>query len=368
MLRTAVVRIQQVRELFIKFVSENRKSLQNYFGFKCLPFCPIAIGHSALIALTNLKNRKRTLKRLLWTLATIFVLMNVVAIFHAYKFTHFIDSSAVKTENPNNLTAGQKIATLIFGVNNPRPTNKKTPSNHFETIFLNSNKKIECWSITVPHAKGTVILFHGFSGHKSAMLDKAEVFSALGFNTLLVDFMGSGGSEGNQTTIGFLEAEQVSTCFNYLTEMGEKNILLFGTSMGAVAIMKSISDFNIKPKGIMIECPFGSMYQTVCARFKTMHAPTFPMAGLLVFWGGLQNGFWAFGHNPITYSKKITCPTLLMYGQQDEKVSKAEIDQIVENLAGPKELKIYTNAGHENYLTKYKDEWTKDIAEFIIKL
>ena len=66
-----------------------------------------------------------------------------------------------------------------------------------------------------------------------------------------VDFMGSGGSEGNQTTIGFLEAKQVKTCFDYLTEKGEKNIFLFGTSMGSVAIMKAISDFDIKPKAII---------------------------------------------------------------------------------------------------------------------
>lgn len=204
--------------------------------------------------------------------------MNVVAIFHSYKFTHFSDRKTGKTIDPKKLTTGQKVSTLIFGVNNPRPTNEKTPLSDFETLTLNSNKKIECWDIQTTNPKGTVILFHGFSGQKSSMLDKAEIFREQGFNTLLVDFMGSGGSEGNQTTIGFLEAEQVKTCFDYLTEKGEKNIFLFGTSMGSVAIMKSISDFDLKPKGIIIECPFGSMYKTVCARFKTMNAPTFPMA------------------------------------------------------------------------------------------
>jgi len=54
-----------------------------------------------------------------------------------------------------------------------------------------------------------------------------------------------------------------------------------------------------------------------------------------------------------------------MYGEQDNKVSRAEIDEIFKNLAGRKELKIFANAGHENYLTKYKDEWTKDITKFI---
>ncbi|MBB3838288.1 hypothetical protein FHS57_002293 [Runella defluvii] len=310
------------------------------------------------------KNRK-WITRSLWALTAIFVLMNIVAIFHSYKFTHFADSKIEKTKDPKKLSTGQKINTLILGVSNPRPENVTTPTGDFETIRLKSNREIECWSIKTKNAKGTVILFHGFGENKSSMIDKSDIFLGLGFNTFIVDFMGSGGSEGHQTTIGFLEAEQVKTCFDYLTEKGEQNIYLFGTSMGSVATMKAVSSFGIKPKGIIIECPFGSMYKTVCARFETMNAPTFPMAGLLVFWGGLQNGFWAFGHNPTEYAKKINCPTLLLYGAKDEKVSREEIDQLFNNLGGHKTLKIYQEAGHENYLTKYKSEWTQDIQAFL---
>ena len=299
-------------------------------------------------------------------LMIIFIGMNVIAFFHSYKFTHFADSELEKTRNPKELSAKQKIKILIFGVSNPRPENTIFPTREYETIRLESNKEIESWNIRTENPKGTVVLFHGFSGNKSLMLDKAEIFLSLGYNTLLVDFMGSGGSEGNQTTIGYLEAEQVKACVDYLTKKGEQNVILFGTSMGAVAIMKAIKDFDIKPKKIIIECPFGSMYKTVYARFKTMNAPTFPMAGLLVFWGGLQNGFWAFGHNPTEYAKKIKCPTLLLYGAKDEKVSREEIDHIYSNLAGQKQLEIFQNAGHENYLTKYKAEWTQHVNEFMM--
>ena len=309
-----------------------------------------------------MKNRNK----IIWTFASIFILMNVVAAFHAYKFTHFVDSKSIKTQNPKKLTPQQKISILIFGINNPRPENKSLPTNPFQIIKLQSNKELECWSINTPQSKGTVILFHGYSGEKSSMLDKAAIFRELGYNTLLVDFMGSGGSQGNQTTIGFNEAKQVKTCYDYLKQKGEKNISMFGTSMGAVAIMKALNDYvDLKPKEIIIECPFGSFYKTVCARFKTMNAPTFPMAGLLVFWGGLENGFWAFGHNPTEYAKSINCPTLLLYGQLDEKVSKAEIDEVFKNLGGHKTLRIYPNAGHENYLNKYKTAWTKDVQEFM---
>jgi len=312
-----------------------------------------------------LTTKRKWIKRGLWTLAAIFVLMNMVAIFHSYKFTHFANPKTEKTKSPTQLTTGRKIKTLIFGVSNPRPENTSVPTTEYETIKLKSNKEIECWRIRSDESKGTVILFHGFGGDKSSMLDKAEIFLKLGYDTLLVDFMGSGGSEGNQTTIGFLEAEEVKTCFDYLTENGEENIYLFGTSMGAVAIMKSISDNGISPKGIIIECPFGSMYKTVSARFKTMNAPTFPMADLLVFWGGIQNGFWAFGHHPTEYAKHINCPTLLLYGAQDEKVNRQEIDEIYTNLNGQKNLKIYQNAAHENYLKKYKIEWTEDVTQFL---
>lgn len=308
------------------------------------------------------------MKRILLSVLSLFFVMNVIAYIHAYKFTHFDSSLTTKTKDARHLSFGEKIKTLFLGVNNPRPENKKLPDEPFETIKLKSNKEIECWLIKADTSKGTVIICHGYSAGKSTMLDKAEIFLKLGYNTMLVDFMGSGGSEGNQTTIGFYEAEEVKSAFDYLTQRGEKNIILFGTSMGAVAIMKAQSEYNLGVKSIIIECPFGTMLETVQARFSTMNVPSFPMANLLVFWGGLQNNFNAFHHNPTNYAKNINCPTLLLYGQKDEKVSQAEIDNIFLNLHGTKELKTFPLAGHENYLTKYKSEWTADVTTFIATL
>jgi len=319
----------------------------------------------------HLKRPRTIFKRLIWTFIFAFVLMNIVAIFHAYKFTHFADATVEKTQRPEKLTLVEKLNALFFGVDNPKPVNKLKPIGYYETVELKSNKKIECWylnkdsSAKAATIKGTIIICHGYGGEKSSMLDKAAIFDSLHYNTFLIDFMGCGGSEGNTTTIGFKEAEQVKTAYEYLTSKGVNNIYLFGTSMGAVAIMKALKDYDLKPTGIIIECPFGTMYQTVEARFKNMNVPPFPMAGLLVFWGGVENGFWAFNHNPTDYAKHITCPTLLLHGGKDKNVSRKEIDNIFANLAGKKQQKIYELAGHENYLNKYKSEWTEDITKFL---
>ena len=313
---------------------------------------------------TLINRRKRIWKSIGWTLFILFILMNAVAFFHAYKFTHFSDPEVQRTKDAKDLSSSAKIKALLLGINNPRPTNFTKPSQPFETINLQSNKSIECWSIKQDSSKGTVIIFHGYGGKKSSMLDKSDEFLELGYNTFLVDFMGSGGSEGNQTTIGYHEAEEVKTAFEYVNSTGENNTYLFGTSLGAAAILKAVHDYKLTPDGIILECPFGSLYKTTCARFHSMHAPVFPMAGLLVFWGGVQNRFWAFGHKPSEYAKGVQCPALLLYGEKDEKVSRQETDEIYTNMKGAKQLKTYPLAAHENYLIKYKKEWKADITEF----
>jgi alpha-beta hydrolase superfamily lysophospholipase len=312
-----------------------------------------------------LTSKRKWIKKVLYGFAVLVFIINVMAIFHAYQFTHFTRIPNGKMQDPKYLSLTQKVKMLFLGAKIPRPENTLVPAKTFKTITLQSNKKISCWLVHTPKAKGTVILFHGYGGNKSRMLDKASVFQSLGYHTLLVDFMGAGASEGEQTSIGYYEAQQVKTCYDFIAAEGERNIVLFGTSMGAVSIMKAIHDYQLSPQKIILECPFGTMYQTVCARFNNMKTPTFPMAACLVFWGGVLNGFWAFDHNPVEYAKNIHCPTLLLYGAKDDKVSAAEIDEIYNRLKGSKQLRIYTNAAHENYLIRYKKEWTKDVGLFL---
>jgi len=303
-------------------------------------------------------------KRVLILLGVLFILINGVAYLHAYRFTHFNKANVERTGDPKELSRLEKIKILFAGVDNPKPINRKLPVGEFETVSIKSTVLLECWKLSATVSKGTVIMFHGFAGEKSSLLDRSDVFLKLGYNVLLVDFMGSGGSEGNETSIGYKEAEQVKDCFDYVVNSGEKNIVLFGTSMGAAAIFKAMDDYTLNASSIIIECPFGSLYKTVKARFKLMHVPSFPMASLLCFWGGVQNGYWAFSHNPAEYAKTISCPTLLLYGEADNRVSIEETESIFKNLKGEKVLKIYPNVGHEVFIHN-QTNWKNDVAQFL---
>lgn len=308
--------------------------------------------------------QKRLIKIILSILCISFIGMNVLTYFHARSFTTFSNTPEAAL-NIDTLSFFEKAKYALFGIDNPRPTRLLYPERAYKTIHINSNERLECWLMDVPDSKGTILMFHGYKGNKSQLLEPAEVFNLAGYNTMLVDMMGAGGSTGNTVTIGYQEAGNVKDCYNYLNKNGEENIILYGISMGAAASMKAIKDFNLQPSGLITEAPFATIYDAVAHRFDDAGVPRFPMAQLLLFWGGLQNGFWAFSHNPADYAKHITCPVLLLYGAKDGRVSMSETQTIKNNLAGKSKLIVYHNAGHVNYLQDYKAEWQKDVISFV---
>lgn len=92
---------------------------------------------------------------------------------------------------------------------------------------------------------------------------------------------------GNTTSIGFHEAEDVTKDYRFIKKMNAQPIILCGTSMGAAAVMKFLQDQQADVRGIILECPFGTIYQTVANRFEAMHLPELPLAYLLLFYGSV---------------------------------------------------------------------------------
>jgi alpha-beta hydrolase superfamily lysophospholipase len=310
-------------------------------------------------------HKRRLIKRVWLATCLILVLMNVVAVVHAWKFTHFSLSEIPKISSPEALSLAGKLKALAFGVQNPKPRSAQKPETPYEVLNLQSNVQLETFHMPVTESKGVVLIFHGYGSEKSSRLAQAAYFNSLGYAAILTDFMGSGNSEGSQTTIGYLEAENVHTVFNY-AKTRYKRVILYGNSMGAAAVLRSISRLGLRPAAVVAECPFGSMQQAVENRFANMGVPAFSMAYLLTFWGGVVNGFNAYSHNPAAYARDVQIPVLLMYGAQDVNVSRAETDAVFRSLGSScKVLKIFPAAGHEDYLKQDAESWKQAVAAFL---
>lgn len=309
----------------------------------------------------------KILRRILVIVLVMFVLLNVMSAFHAYKFTHFYTEAGLKRVKPEEMSMGDKASAILLGVKYPKSVNTLIPQIPYETVHLTTsdNLKIEGWHCRQQSPKGTVILFHGHGSSKSKVLPEAMSFYSLGYNVFLIDFRAHGGSEGNTCTIGYEESEEVKLAYDHIAQ-NEKNIILWGISLGAATITHAISEYNLKPSKVILEMPFGSLLEAVKGRVRTMGLPAQPISSLLAFWGGVEQGFWAFNHNPCDYAAKINCPTLIQWGWQDARVTEEEVKCILGSIPfKDKRLVAYEHSGHQSLFANETEKWEKEIASFL---
>ena len=313
------------------------------------------------------KARKR-FKKILFAALLFFLLLNLVAIVQAYHLTHFYEHGTVKplAEQTKGFLGMAQVA--LSGVKLEKLVGT-VPDSAFTDVKLKTkdNITLDAWFIRVPHAKGTIALFHGHGSEKSANLSQSNTFNEMGYSTLLVDFRAHGQSEGNTCTLGYREAEDVKLAYDYLKTNGEKNILLYGISLGAATVTKAVADYDLTPTKIILEMPFASLFETVKGKISMAGWFAKPLASLLTFWGGAINGFWAFDMTPRDFVKKIKCPVLLQWGKKDQGVTEKEINEIFKNITSTKKLVVYENSGHENLCENEPDKWEDTIEAFLAK-
>ncbi len=316
----------------------------------------------------------RWLIGLLTLLITVVTLLNVLAYNHARDMMRFT-LNGTPTDSPEELSLWEKIHTLILGVNVPRPNRERSPSDlapGCRTLPIDGPDNITLATWYCDQGKGTqlVILFHGYAAEKTSLLREARIFLDLGHSVLLVDFRGSGGSSESYTTIGIHESDDVAAVVRYANEnlsQSHTSTILFGQSMGAVAILRAVHEHSIVPDALILESVFDTMLNTVRNRFAAMGVPSFPSAELLVFWGGWQADFCGFSHNPVEYATSVLSPALFMHGDGDSRTTISEGRRVFEAVRGPKVFMEFEALGHESYASKYTEEWRTAVAEIIMK-
>jgi uncharacterized protein len=310
---------------------------------------------------------KSVLKLVLWVLLVQFLLINISGSLYGYKLTYFYEpSDQPRSATPKNIFT--KTWKLFTGPNFRKSATEEVPHFPYETVHLTTKNHLtlEGWYIPVDSSKGTVVLVHGMGQNKSMLLSEAYEFMYLGFNVMLIDLRAHGNSNGNISTIGFLESEDVKLAYDYVTTKGERNIIFYGVSLGAAVITKAIYDYDLSPSRIILEMPFEKLEKLFGKRGTMLGFPQEPFGTLVTFWASLERGFNAFKVNTSKYAEKIKCPVLLQYGALDKIVSSKETNSIFEHLASNnKKLVEYENADHEFFLNKDPLKWRKEIKDFL---
>lgn len=296
------------------------------------------------------------------------ILINISAAFHAYRFTHYYDDDKIRNRGSSQGKPLLRTWRLMTGRKLPKSLIQYYPAIPYDTIQLTTKNglKLEAWYMEADSAIGTVILFHGLNSNKGNVLGEAFEFNSFGYNTMLVDIRAHGNSEGVVNSIGYKESEEVKLAYDHVVEMGERNIVLWGMSLGAVMISKAIWQYDLQPQKIILEMPFDRLEDHISSRAKNSGLPGEPFGFFVTLWAGIEQGYWGYSHKSSRYVTKVKCPVLLQWGNNDEYVSRKEIEKVFAAInSSNKKLEIYDGAGHGPLVYGNENKWTQVVSDFL---
>lgn len=302
-----------------------------------------------------------------------FVLLNVMTAMHAYRMTHFT-AQGTRTKRIESLSVWEKAGVILTGVRVPKPVNTKTPGDFdlkYEVHRFGGPDEADCegWYVPRPDASAIVVMLPGYSSSKDDLLPVARIFHDLSYAVWLIDFRGCGGSHGNVTTLGYLEAEDTAAAVAYARRTFEpRRVVVYGFSMGGVAALRAAAEGWIEPDAMIVEAPFDRLVTTIGNRFRSMGLPSFPSAQLMVFWGGVQHGYWGFSHNPSEYAQRVHCPVLVIGGENDPRSRPQNVRAVYDQLAGTKEFELFADTGHQSPAVTKPEAWKQAVTRFLASL
>ena len=220
----------------------------------------------------------------------------------------------------------------------------KMPLNHtydfcqdFEEFNLTTDDgaKLNAVHIKQDSSKGLILYFHGNSGNISHLIHVANLFSAKGYESILVDYRTYGKSTGKVSEAALYKDAQLF--YDYAKQRyQEKEIILYGRSFGT-GIATWLASEN-EPEKLVLESPFYSAVALGKHRF-----PFLPIDWLSNF---------RFPSNE--YIKQVECPIYIFHGKEDNVIPYESAEKLFAAIPGNnKELFSISNAGH-NYLQDFK--------------
>jgi pimeloyl-ACP methyl ester carboxylesterase len=108
-------------------------------------------------------------------------------------------------------------------------------------------QKLVGWLMLNKASNGKVVLMlPGYNSNKAELINAASKIYNLGYSLLLVDLRGQGESEGNKSTLGVLEKEDINYILTYImndNRLQANSIAIWGDNMSAYASLFAVEKF-----------------------------------------------------------------------------------------------------------------------------
>ena len=228
----------------------------------------------------------------------------------------------------------------------PLRVHVRTPDNiglQYQDVYFTGSDGVRLHAWWLPAKKpaaGTVLFLHGNAENISTHIGSVYWLPAQGFNVLLLDYRGYGGSQGKPTRLGVLI--DVESALRFLVEERRENrLVIFAQSLGGAIAIPAVaqSAYRAHITALIVESAFSS-YRLI-AREK--------LAGFWLTWPLQYPLSWLVSdaYSPLKSIAWISpIPLLIIHSKDDEVVPVTHAPALFAAAQEPKQLWIIEGAKH----------------------
>ena len=232
----------------------------------------------------------------------------------------------------------------------PAPAAAGLPQAEVASFTTEDGLDLEAWFVPArqPSADRTIVVFNGNAGNRAHRGILAVSFAELGFATLLVDYRGYGGNPGLPSERGLYRDARAA--LRYLASRGDVNmarVVFFGESLGAAVAVELATEFQ--PSALILRSPFSSM-----TRIGAHHYPLLPV-----------RQFLRDRYPSIDRIGNLTCPLLVIAGDDDRVVPFEDTQRLFDAAHQPKQLVVIEGADHNDEELMWGPRVIGAIAKFL---
>ncbi|HET9400237.1 MAG TPA: alpha/beta fold hydrolase [Candidatus Acidoferrales bacterium] len=239
------------------------------------------------------------------------------------------------------------------------------------TVRASDGAVLRGWKVPAPHPKGAwVLLLHGRSHNRTAMLPYAKLLLNAGYGVVMMDARNQGASGGSMSTYGLLERQDSRVIVDHLeSSEGASHIFALGESMGAAVALQDGSD-DPRIEAVVAEGAFRNLrevtfdyagLQLSATLGKTLFRPTAIVAD---FEAQHEGGFRFEDVSPERAVAARSFPILLICGLSDTKIPCRHSEAIYAHAIGPKQLWEVPGAGHQKAIVVAPEEFRRRVLDF----
>ncbi len=216
------------------------------------------------------------------------------------------------------------------------------------------------------------IVVHGHTQNRMITIKYVKIFYDLGFNVVIYDHPYFGSSDGKYTTVGGLEARDLTLVVDYAKQRfgHDSFVALHGESMGAVTVLRVLelrNDINL----VVADCPYSSamsFYREKCRQVVKIF-PSFPIVD---FANLISTVKYKCNFNKIDNVKvvqKTQVPICFIHGTADPLINYYHSKRLYKAVQNPlSELHLIEGALHARSHLHDPQRYTQIVNDFVNKI